>query len=111
MLTYVHSHFTIIEEITDEFPHFLHHYKVYSYCRDIYSAANLIDLEKFADGTVKSKVFTDSDAGGTQILLNMLNMASPNSLYHHLIMLLSPGPDTEYNMRVYEKYLNKNMAR
>ena len=38
-------------------------------------------------------------------------MTSPNSPYHHYIMLLSPGPDSEYNMRVYGKYLNKNMAR
>ena len=74
-------------------------YIVYSYLIagifNIYGAANLIDL-------VKSKVFTDSDAGGTKILINVLNMASPNSPYHHSIMVLSPGPDTEYNTRVYE---------
>lgn len=69
----------------------------------------MIKFGMFEDGSIKFKIFVDSDSSGTKILLNMLNIDHPNSPYHHYIMLLSTGPDTKYNMKVYFSYLNKSM--
>ena len=69
----------------------------------------MIEHEKFADKTLKFKIFTDSDTTGTKVLLNLLNIKAPNSTYHHYIMLLSTGSDTKYNRSVYFKYLNESM--
>jgi len=67
----------------------------------------MINKDKFPDGSLRIKLFIDSDGTGTKLLLNILNIERPNSPYHHFILLMSTAGDSDYNIQVYGKFLTE----